>query len=69
MLFYREEGAGRGYYKQRVHWRKLGAQSVVAFHWLSITVSHWLGCCQAERNSSFLRMGGKEQLSSYQVCN
>ena len=33
--FYRGKGGvGRGYYKQRVHWSKLGFWSVVAFHWL-----------------------------------
>ena len=35
-LFYRGEGeVGRDCYKQKVHWRKLEVQSVVAFHWLS----------------------------------
>lgn len=34
-LLYRKVDVGRGPYKQRVHWRKLGIQSVVAFHWLS----------------------------------
>ena len=59
-FFYREEGVGRGYYKPRVHWRKLGVQSVMAFHWLScVTVSHWLGSWRARRNCSFLLLGSK----------
>ena len=34
--FYKgEEAVARGCYKQKVHWRKLGVQSVVAFHWQS----------------------------------
>lgn len=31
----RERGIGKGCYKQRAYWRKLGVWSVVAFHWLS----------------------------------
>ena len=35
-LFCRGEGeVGRGFYKQNVHWKKLGVSSIVAFHWLS----------------------------------
>ena len=45
--FYKgEEAVARGCYKQKVHWRKLGVQSAVAFHWV-VTVSHWLSCCLA----------------------
>ena len=41
-----EGEAGRNCYKQKVHWRKLGLRSMVAFHWLD-----W---CQAKRkNFSF----------------
>ena len=41
-----EGEAGRNCYKQKVHWRKLGLRSMVAFHWLDR--------CQAKRkNFSF----------------
>ena len=30
-----EREVGRDCYKQKSHWRKLGAQSTVAFHWLT----------------------------------
>lgn len=32
---YREGEVGRGCYKQKVYWRKLGFWSIAAFHWLS----------------------------------
>ena len=36
IFFYRGEGGvGRGSYKQKVHWSKLGVQGVVDFHWLN----------------------------------
>ena len=41
-FFYRGKGGGgRDCNKQRLHWRKLGVQSV--------ETSHWLGCCPAGR--------------------
>ena len=49
-FFYREGEMGRGYYKQKVHWRKLGVWSIVAFQGFNLTVSHWLSCS----NSTFL---------------
>lgn len=34
IVFSREEGTSGGAMVSRVHWRKLGAGSAVAFHWL-----------------------------------
>ena len=35
-VFYRGQGGvGKNCCKQKAHWRKLGAGSVVSFHWLS----------------------------------
>ena len=44
----RKEEVGRGHYKQKVHWSKLGAQSVVAFHWLSCDSLSLLGLLLGE---------------------
>ena len=41
----RRRGTGRGCYKQKVHWRELGVQSIVVFYWLSY--------CQARRKPFF----------------
>ena len=46
--------------ERKLGWRwpleELRVQSIVVFHWLSVTVSHWLSSCQARRgglSSSF----------------
>ena len=45
---------GKGYYKQKIHWYKLGAGSVMVFHWLSYDYLSLAG----------LLPGGRESLSS-----
>ena len=57
-VFYREQGGvGKNGCKQKAHWRKLGAGSVVSFHWLS--------CCQARRKSLFLGLEVVSSVTSY----
>ena len=41
--------------KLKVHWRKLGAGSIVT--------SHWLGCCWGRRKPSFLGLGWQSRVT------
>ena len=55
----REEGdVGRGCYKQKAHWRKLGVQNIAVFHWLS--------CCQAGKKKSLFLLSS--HVASCQRC-
>lgn len=48
-FFYRDrEGVWKACYKQKICWSEFWVESVVAFHWLSWTISYWLGYCYCQ---------------------
>lgn len=50
----KREGRWAGRPGAEVHWRRARVQMVVASHWLSVVVYHWLASCWARRKSSCL---------------
>ena len=50
---YRGDGIGRGFYKWRAHWQKLGVSSVVASHWPSCDGLSLAGLLLREGKSFF----------------
>lgn len=51
--FYRGKEETRGAVLKRDLLEERRLQVVLAFHWLSVLISHWLGCCWARRKISF----------------
>ena len=66
-LFYRGIGEVKtGCYKQKVHWRKLGVRSMVAFHWLSCD-SLSLAELLPGKENNFLPSAGSSKVVSFPV--
>ena len=61
-VFYREQGGvGKNGCKQKAHWRKLGAGSVVSFHWLSYDSLSLAELLPGEEKIFVPRSGGSKQ--------